>query len=167
MGSVLADSLLIGVGAVAARGLRVLTADANAPVVAETTVEAHTLHSLKVLAKALIEEVGILLTRLSIFDIALPVEHPSGDLELERVADHSDHLIDLVGSELSGTLVKVNVALLADDVRETAANTLDGGEGIHDLLPAIHVGVAHTQDVLEVLRLKLDRHGFSALNSDS
>lgn len=31
------------------------------------------------------------------------------------------------------------------------ADTLDGGEGDHDLLLDIHVGVEQTQDVLKVL----------------
>jgi len=48
-------------------------------------------------------------------------------------------------------LVHVDVGLLADDVGEAAADTLDGGHGEHDLLLAIHVGVEQTQDVLEVL----------------
>ena len=48
-------------------------------------------------------------------------------------------------------LVHVDVGLLADDVGEAAADTLDGGEREHDLLLAIHVGVEQTQDVLEVL----------------
>jgi len=48
-------------------------------------------------------------------------------------------------------LVHVDVGLLADDVGEAAADTLDGGEREHDLLLPIHVGVQQTQDVLEVL----------------
>jgi hypothetical protein len=48
-------------------------------------------------------------------------------------------------------LVHVDVGLFADDVGEMVADTLDGGEGKHDLLLAIHVGVKQTQDVLKVL----------------
>ena len=48
-------------------------------------------------------------------------------------------------------LVHVDVGLLADDVGEAAADTLDGGHGEHDLLLPIHVGVQQTQDMLEVL----------------
>ena len=39
---------------------------------------------------------------------------------------------------LSCALVEINVALLADDVREAAANALDGGEGEHDLATQQH-----------------------------
>ncbi len=42
--------------------------------------------------------------------------------------------------------------LLEDDVGVTAADTLDGREGEHDVPLAIDVRVHHTQDVLEVGR---------------
>ena len=51
---------------VAPSGLRVLTADTDAPVVAETTVKAATLHALHILTKGLVEEIGILLRSLAI-----------------------------------------------------------------------------------------------------
>ena len=44
----------------------------------------------------------------------------------------------------------VDVSLLADEVGESSADTTDGGEGVHDLLATIDVGVQHTKDVLEV-----------------
>ena len=65
---------------------------------------------------------------------------------------------DLIGGHLTGALVQVDIALLADQVRHAAADTLDGGQGVHNLLAPIDVGVAHTQNVLEVLRLELNAH---------
>lgn len=50
----------------------------------------------------------------------------------------------------TSTLVHVNVSLLADDVGETAADTLDGAHSVHHLLPAIDVGTKDTQNVLEI-----------------
>ena len=47
--------------------------------------------------------------------------------------------------------LEVDLSLLADDVRETPADTLDSGHGVHDVLLAINVGVEHTQNVLEVV----------------
>ena len=52
--------------------------------------------------------------------------------------------------EGTSALVHVNVGLLADDVGETATDTLDGGHGVHHLLLAINVGTEDTQDVLEI-----------------
>lgn len=48
-------------------------------------------------------------------------------------------------------LAHVNLSLLAGEVGEAATNTADGGQGVHDLLLAIHVGVQHTQNVLKVV----------------
>ena len=45
-------------------------------------------------------------------------------------------------------LVQVHVRLLADNVGVPPANTLDFGEGVHDLALAINVGVEETQNVL-------------------
>ena len=47
--------------------------------------------------------------------------------------------------------VHVDIGFLADDVGETATNTLDGSEGKHDLLLSIDVGVEHTKNVLKLL----------------
>merc|ERR1719440_1537225 len=143
-------SLLLGVhggkSTVTASGLRVLTTHTDAPVVTKTTVEANTLHTLNVLTESLIQEVGIFLGSLAVLVVTVPVQHPGRDLELQRVAHHSHEL------------VQVDVALLANDVGDTTTHTTDGGQSIHHLLAAVHVGIAHTQDVLEVLRLELHRH---------
>ena len=47
-------------------------------------------------------------------------------------------------------LVEVNIGLLADTVGVSSAHALDSGQGVHDLLLAIDVGVEQTQDELEV-----------------
>ena len=47
-------------------------------------------------------------------------------------------------------LVQVDIGLFADQVGVAAANTLDLGEGVHDLLLAVNIGVEQTQDELEV-----------------
>jgi hypothetical protein len=47
-------------------------------------------------------------------------------------------------------LVKVHIGLLAHQVRIPPADTLYLGEGVHDLVLAIDVGVEQTQDELEI-----------------
>ena len=44
----------------------------------------------------------------------------------------------------------VHLSLLAHSGGEAATNTLDGGQGVHDLLLSIDVGVEHTENVLEL-----------------
>lgn len=53
-------------------------------------------------------------------------------------------------------LGEVDIGLLADQVGVAAANTLDLGQGVHDLLLSINVGVEETQNVLEVALLSRD-----------
>lgn len=47
-------------------------------------------------------------------------------------------------------LGEIDIGLLADQVGVTAPDTLDPGQGVHDVLLAIDVGVQQPQDVLEV-----------------
>lgn len=136
---------------VTAGGLGVLTTHTNAPVVTETPVKAHPLHALNVLSQSLVQEVGILLGCLAILDVSLPVQHPCWDLELQRLADNCHDLVHFISGEFSSALVQVNVALLANDVGDSSAHTTDCGQCEHHFLAAIHVRVAHTQNVLEVL----------------
>merc|ERR1719408_271853 len=103
----LACSLLasnVPMDTMATGGLRVLPSHTDTPIVAQTTVEAASLHTLKVFTKRLVQEVRVLLAGLAILDIPLTVEHPSRNLELQWVADHSDNFIDLISGELTGAL---------------------------------------------------------------
>jgi hypothetical protein len=59
------------------------------------------------------------------------------------------HYQTVRGYDSFSPLLHVNLALLAGQVREAARDTLDGRDGVHDLLLAIDVGVQHTQNVLE------------------
>ena len=47
-------------------------------------------------------------------------------------------------------LVEVDIGLLADQVGVAATDTLDLGQGVHDLLLTLNIGVEETQNVLEV-----------------
>jgi len=113
-------------------------------------VNADLLEALEVLAHLGVKLVGEELSVLSVDDVLLPVEEPVGDLELGRVLDDGDDALELVGVELSGALVEVDVGLLADHVRVPAPDSLDLGQGVHDLVLAVNVGVEQTQDVLEL-----------------
>lgn len=47
-------------------------------------------------------------------------------------------------------LVQVDIGLLADQVGVTTTDTLDLGQGVHDLFLSIDVGVEETENELEV-----------------
>lgn len=52
--------------------------------------------------------------------------------------------------ECSLPLVEIHIGLLAHQIRITTAHTLYLGQGVHDLLFAIDVGIEETEDELEV-----------------
>jgi hypothetical protein len=128
----------------------VLATDAQAPEVAETAVGAHLLHPLEVVAQLGVDLVGEHLRVLAIDNVALPVEEPCGDLVLCRVLDDGDDALELFRREFTGAgglvrgvkigigipLVQVHVGLLADQIGVPATDTLDLGQGVHDLLLA-------------------------------
>ena len=79
--------------AATAGGLRVLTADANTPVVAKTAVVADLLKALEVVTEGGIELVGHLLEVLAVLVVLLPVEEPVGDFVLTGVLHDGDHTL--------------------------------------------------------------------------
>ena len=89
----------------------------------------------------------------------LAVEEVLGDVVFKGVGNDGANAVEFVDGELTGTLVEVDLGHAADLVGEATADTTDGGEGVHDLLAAIHVGVQHTDDVLKVGRDHERRHG--------
>ena len=54
-------------------------------------------------------------------------------------------------SEFTGALVKIDISLLADNVRVATTHTLDGSQSKHDLLLTINISVEETQNVLELI----------------
>ena len=141
----------------AAGGLGVLAAHAQVPGVAETAVHLHLLHALEVLAQLALDVVRDELRVRAVDDVALAVQHPHGDLELLRVLQHRDDLLDLLGLELTRAARRVDVRLLADERRKAAAHTLDAAQTVDDLLAAVDVRVAHTKNVREA-RVSDERH---------
>ena len=54
-----------------------------------------------------------------------------------------------VGYEGCLPLVEIDISLLADQVGVATADTLDLGQGVHDLLLSLNIGVEQTQNELE------------------
>jgi hypothetical protein len=146
----------------------VLSTDTEAPVVSETTVSADLLEALKIVTQLRVDTVSQELRVLAVHDIALPVEEPAGDLVLGGVLEDGDDTLELFRGKLTGAafgfsftfpvilrgtcckivpLVQVDIGLLADQVGVAATDTLDLGQGVHDLLLSINVGVEKTQDL--------------------
>lgn len=58
-------------------------------------------------------------------------------------------------------LIQVHIGFFANQVGVTASNALDLGEGVHDFLLAIDIGVEKTEDELEVRLLSRDERCIS------
>ena len=137
--------LLVGNSAATATGgLGVLTTDTETEVVADTTVGLDLLQSLEVVTQLRVNVVGKELRALAVNNVTLPVQEPSGDLELGGVLQDGDNALELIRVELTGTLAKVDIGLLANNVGVSATDTLDLGKGVLDLDLAVNVGVEQT-----------------------
>jgi hypothetical protein len=108
------------------------------------------LHPLNIITKLSIKVLSKDLRVLSSLEILLSVEEPEWDLELTRILNNGDNLFDFVGGELSGALVDVDFGLFANEVGETASETLDFGKSEYDVTLSLHVGVENTEDVLKL-----------------
>lgn len=128
-------------------------------------MSANLLEALQIFTKLAVDTVGKNLAVLSIDNIALSVEEPRWDFVLSWVLNDCDDSLELFGGEFTSAgnvsrveaapatilpLVQVDIGLLADQVAVSATDTLDLGQGVHDLLLSIDVGVEKTQDELEV-----------------
>jgi len=66
------------------------------------------------------------------------------------VLDDCDDSLEFFGCDFTSALVQVDIGLLADEVGVATADTLDPGQGVHNFLFAIDVGVEETKNELEV-----------------
>jgi len=135
----------------ATSGLGVLSSHSDSPVVTKSTMGSDLLESLEIITELDIEIVGNDLRGLSVLDILLSVEEPVWDLELAGMVDDCNDFVDLLVCELSGSLVDVNLSLLADNVRESATTTLDVGQGVHHLSSSLDICILNTKNVLKVI----------------
>lgn len=127
-----------------------LTTHSVAPVVTNTTVNSDLLHSLDITADGGNQHVDHALAGLAGNEISLSVYEPIRDLELLRVVDDGNQLLNLFVGHGSGAAIDVNFGLLTNQVGEALANTNNLGHGEHAFPLTVNVGVQHTQNVLKL-----------------
>ena len=125
-------------------GLGVLASDLQAPEVSDTSVGSDLLQSLQVVSQLRLHVVGQDVVVLTVNLVLLSVQEPSWDLVLGWVLHDGHDSLQLLLGQLTGTLVQVNVGLLANQVGVSSTDTSDLGQGVHDLDSAIDVGVQQT-----------------------
>ncbi|GET93161.1 40S ribosomal protein S18, putative [Leishmania tarentolae] len=144
--------------AVAAARACVLAAHAEAVGVAHTTVRAHLLQALKVIAQAGVHHRAGQVLRLAGLGVALTVQEPVRDLELRGVGDDLGDLLQFLRGQSAGAALHVDPGLLAHQVRKADTNTLHHAQRKRHLALALHIRVEQTHDVLEMVRDKRERH---------
>merc|ERR1719225_1171477 len=110
------------------------------------------LQTFQILTEFVIQKVSHYLVGLAVLDILLPIQEPVGNLVLAWILHNGDDFLDLLLTELTSAFIKINVSLLEDKVGITTTNTLDGGDGEHDVPLTINAGVHNTQNVLKRTR---------------
>lgn len=130
-------------------GLGVLTSNLETPEVSDTTVRSDLLQSLQVVSQLGLQVVSQDVVVLTVDLVVLSVQEPSWDLVVGWVLHDGDDSLQFFLGQLTGTLLQVNISLLADQVGVSATDTSDLGQGVHDLDSTIDVGVQQTQNVLE------------------
>ena len=133
-------------------GLGSLSSNLVSPVMSETSMVLGLSHSLKILSHHGIEIVGDKLGPATVLWVLLSVEEPVWHTVLSWVLHNGDELLDFIFSQLTGTLVEVNLSHLAAQVGESTSTTLDLSECEHNLPLTGKIGVHHTQHVLERFR---------------
>ena len=126
-----------------------LSTDTDTPPMAETTVGSDFLHAFHIVSEFGVNVLGKNVAVLARFEILLTVQEPQGDLELTGILDNGHHLFNLVGRQLSGPFVEINLGLFANQIRHAATQTLDLGQGKHHIALTLHIGIQNTQNVLE------------------
>ena len=132
-------------------GLGSLTTDLQVPEVTETSMVTDLLHALKIFSQSGGDDVGVDLGVGTVLDATLSVEEPLGDSVLGGLGEDVGNLVDLIGLEVTGASVDIDLGDLAGESGETSADTGDDAEGEGDLLLAVDVGVHHTEEVLELV----------------
>jgi len=128
----------------------VLSTNANVPPVAQTTVSADLLQAFQIIAELGCNVLSKDLAVLSCLEIFLTIQEPNRDFELTGILDNSDQLFDFIRSQFTSTGVHIDFGFLANQIRESATNTRDFGEGKDDITLSFNIGIQNTQNVLEL-----------------
>lgn len=121
-----------------------LTSHLQAPVVSDTSVSSDLLQSLQVVSQLRLNTVGQDVVVLTVGEVSLSVQEPGWNLVFSWVLHDGHNSLQLLLSQLTSSLVEVDIGLLANQVGVTTTDTLDGGQGVDDLDSTIDVGVQQT-----------------------
>ena len=79
------------------------------------------------------------------------------DLLTEGLGENLGDLVDFGFAEFTGSSVVVDLSNLEDEAGESTTYTLDDSEGELYLVLSVHVGVLHTDNVVELVSFWEDK----------
>ena len=113
-------------------------------------------HSLEILSQHGIELVGNKLRVLSVSWIVLSVEEPLWNVVVGWSSNDVADLLDFFVSDLTSSLIAIDLGNLKSQERESSSETSDLSEAEWCLLFTVQVGVLHTKNVLEFTWIRKD-----------
>ena len=113
-------------------------------------------HSLEILSQHGIELVGNKLRVLAVSWVVLSVEEPFWNVVVGWSGDDVADLLDFFVSDLTSSLIAVDLSNLEGKEGESLTDTFDLSEAEWCLLFTVQVGVLHTKNVLEFTWIRKD-----------
>ena len=134
-----------------------LASDLQQPVVSQTSVLLDLLHALNIVSDLGVQRVGTDVDVSAVPVLLAPVQEPGRHAVGAGVGDDLGDLLPRLLADLARALLDVHLGQLADQVRESATDALDGGQGVGDAALALDVGVEHSDDQFELGLLVVDK----------
>ena len=132
-----------------ASGASLLSSYLESPEVSETSMVLDFLESFQIFSEFSIDLIGNQLGGGTFSWVGLSVEEPFWHSPLSWVGQDLVDFLDFLLGQFSGSFVHVDFSQLQDQVGESLADTLDGGEGEHNLVLSFNVGVLDTKNMRE------------------
>ena len=124
--------------------LSVLTSDSQVPRVSQTTMGSHLLELLNIISQLGLQVVSKNVVVLTIVKVLLSVQEPSWNLIFGWVLHDLDNSLQLFLGQFTGSLIKINIGLLANQVGVSSTNTSDSSQSVDDLNLTVNVCVHQT-----------------------
>ena len=128
-----------------------MTSNTDSPEVSETSVILGLSQSFKILSEGGIQVIGDVLAPMSGSWVFLSVQEPLWNTVVEWTGHDIIYLLYFLFSELSRSLVEVNLGDSECEAGESSSNTLDLPKSVRSFLFTVDVSVLDSQNMSEVI----------------
>ena len=124
-----------------------------APEVSKTSMLLGLSHSLEIFSHGSVHVVRDELSEETVLGVFLSVKEPLWDIIIGGSSNDVTNLLDVLFGEFTSSLVGVDTSNLEGKESKSSTNTSDLSETERSLLLTVQVGVLHTENMLEVVRI--------------